>query len=496
MKKFFLMTLLAAASLVVVLAVNTVRQRSRQLDVAAVRPLPALDAVAAANRLGGALKFPTISHGNREVEGAPFDALHAYLQDVYPLAHQALIRERINRYSLLYTWQGTDPTAKPIMLMAHQDVVPVAPGTEVDWDVEPFSGTVRDGYVWGRGAWDNKGSLLAILEAVESLRARGFRPRQTIYLAFGHDEENGGETGAKAIARLLQSRGERLDFVLDEGLVITDEILPGVQSPLALVGTAEKGMLTLSLGVATEPGHASAPGRDSAIGTLSQALVRLENSPLRARIAGATGQMFDTLAPETTGLQRLVLSNRWLFGGLLMSQLERSPSTNAMIRTTTALTVVRAGNKENVLPGRAEALVNFRILPGDNTQRVLAHARGVVADEAISIDILGSSQEPSPVSSSRAQGFRVIEQTIRETHPGTLVAPALLIGATDSRHMASIADDIYRFSPVHARQEDLSRFHGTNERIAVSNYAAMIRFYARLITNASQSPQQDATDSR
>lgn len=485
MKKLLLITVLATVALAGALAVNTYRHGSRQVTVAPVESLPALDAAAAASRLAGALKYQTISRGDGDFDGGPFEAFHAYLEHHYPLAHTLLDRERVNEHGLLYAWRGTDPTMKPIMLMAHQDVVPVAPGTEADWSVEPFSGTVKDGYVWGRGAWDDKSSLLAILEAVEFLAEQGFRPRRTLYLAFGHDEENGGEAGAKAIAALLASRGERLHFVLDEGLVITDGILPGVRKPLALVGTAEKGILTLSLSVATEPGHSSTPDRTGAIGTLSQGLVRLQNSPLRARMSGATAEMFDTIAPETTGLQRIILSNRWLFGGLVMSQLERKPSTNAMLRTTTALTVMHAGNKENVLPGRAEALVNFRILPGDDIAHVVNHVRNALSDAAISVDIHGASQEPSSTSSTRSPAFRLIERTIRETHPDTLVAPALLIGGTDSRHMAPIADDIYRFSPVYARQEDLARFHGTNERISVSNYASMIRFYARLMANAN-----------
>lgn len=496
MKKLLLIMILATAALAGVLAVNTLRQGSRQVAATPVAPPPDLDAAAAAERLAGALRYRTISHGDGTLEGDQFEALHAYLQDRYPHAHAALTRERINHYSLLYTWKGTEPAAKPVMLMAHQDVVPIAPGTEDDWTMPPFSGTVTDGYIWGRGAWDDKGSLLAILEAVERLAAQGFRPRRTIYLAFGHDEENGGESGAKAIAALLASRGERLGFVLDEGLVITDGILPGVRQPLALVGTAEKGILTLSLSVATEPGHSSTPGRTSAIGTLSKGLVRLQDSPLRARISGATADMFDTIAPETPWLQRIILSNRWLFGRLMVSRLERTPSTEAMLRTTTALTVVRAGNKENVLPGRAEALVNFRILPGDDIPKVLAHAREAVADEAISIEVAGSSHEPSTTSNAGSQAFGLIERTIREVHPDTLVAPALLIGATDSRHMAAIADDIYRFSPVLARQEDLARFHGTNERIAVANYAAMIQFYARLMANVDAASPGDSAVSR
>ncbi len=470
-------------------AINTLRQGSRQLQVAPVAP-PKVDSDAVAARLAGALRFRTISYDDRpDVSADQFLALHAYLQQHYPLAHTALQREIVNDYSLLYAWQGSDSTARPIMLMAHQDVVPIAPGTEKDWKAGPFDGVIRDGFVWGRGAWDNKGNLLAMMEAVETLLAQGFQPRQTVYFVFGHDEENGGARGAQAIAGLLQARGVRLDFVLDEGFPITQGVMPGVAAPVALVGTAEKGMVTLELSATAPAGHSSMPAPRSAIGTLSKALARLEASPMRAGIRGVTGEMFDALAPEMGGFARVALSNRWLFGPLLDRQLQKTPSTNAMLRTTTALTVINAGNKANVLPPRAEALVNFRILPGDSAQSVLAHAKAVIADDAVKISISKSNpgQEPSRTSRSGSPAFRLIERTVRETMPGTLVAPVLVIGGTDARHMQPLADNVYRMTPMLARKEDTAQFHGNNERISIAHYGGMIGFYTRLLVNATGS---------
>jgi carboxypeptidase PM20D1 len=477
---------LATLALLITLALNTYRQGSRQIAVKPALPVT-IDVPAASSRLAGALRFRTISRdGQPQADNDEFVGLHSYLRQQYPLVHKALKSEQVGGHSLLYTWAGTDPNARPIMLMAHQDVVPVAPGTEGDWLAEPFAGAIRDGFIWGRGAWDDKGNLLAMMEAVELLLAQGIQPRQTIYFAFGHDEENGGENGAKAISGLLQSRGVRLQFVLDEGFFITEGVMPGLQQPLALIGTAEKGILTVALSVQTAPGHSSAPPADGAISLLSRGLTRLQDSPLQARITGATAEMFDAIAPESSGAARLVLSNRWLFAPLLTAQLKKTPATGAMLRTTTALTVIQAGNKENVLPGRAEALVNFRLLPGDSAQQVLKHVKAAVDTDAIKVSVRGSAQEASFISSSRSRGYGLIETTLRQTYPGTLVAPALLIGGTDARHMAHIADDIYRFSPMRARREDLARFHGSNERIAIDDYAQMIRFYARLLKNSSE----------
>lgn len=489
-KKISLIIALLLTVLVAAIVINTVRHGSRQLDVTPVQPL-ALDVTAAAERLAGAVRLPTISYPDRpDANAEHFIALHAHLARSYPKVHAALQREIVGGRSLLFTWQGSQPEARPIMLMAHQDVAPVAPGTEGDWTVPPFSGEIRDGFVWGRGAWDDKGNLSGMMEAVEMLLAQGFRPRQTIYLVFGHDEETGGVHGAAAIAELLRSRGVRLDFVIDEGLLITEGVLKGIDKPVALVGIAEKGFISLALSATAQPGHSSMPPSITAVGMLSEAIVRLEDTQMPAAIRGVAKEMFETIAPEMQGFNRVLLSNLWLFGPLVKAQLEKGPSTNAMLRTTTAPTVLRAGEKENVLPGRAEAVVNFRLLPGDTREDVQDHTRRVVANEAIAVAPLGTaSTEASPISPTGSASYQLINRTIREIFPDTVVAPGLMIGGTDSRHMGQIADAVYRFSPVRAGSDDLPRFHGTDERISLDNYAELIRFYHRLLTNAAGGAQ-------
>jgi carboxypeptidase PM20D1 len=481
--------------LAAVLAINTARHRSRQITAPAAARA-AIDERAVSERLAGAVRFRTISYEPPSaVSRSELLKLHRYLAESFPKTHAALTLEIVGGYSLLYTWAGQDAGAQPILLMAHQDVVPVAPGTEGRWHADPFGGAIRDGFIWGRGAWDDKGNLMAILEAVESLAAAGFKPRRTVYLAFGHDEENGGEEGAAAIAELLASRGVHCEFALDEGLLITEGIMPGVAAPVALVGVAEKGSVTLRLKATANPRHSSMPSKVSAIGTLARALVRVESSPMPAAIGGVTGEMFDAVVPEMQGINRIILSNRWLFGPLILAQLERIPSTNAMLRTTAAITVVRGGNKENVLPGEAEALVNFRLMPGDTSAGVLDHVRRAIGNESVTVEVAGAATEASPVAAHDSAAYRVIERTIRELFPQVIVAPGLMIGGTDSRHMTAVADAIFRFSPVRARAEDLLRFHGTDERIAVANYADLIRFYGALIRH-SAGGDQAATSTR
>jgi carboxypeptidase PM20D1 len=489
LKRVLLGLLVMLVVLGAVLAVGVWRTPSRQMVVAPA-PKLALDVEAAAKRLAGAIPIRTVSSlDDAGQNAAEFDRLHAYLAQQFPKVHATLKKEVVGQKALLFTWTGSDPSARPIALMAHQDMVPIAPGTEKAWTVDPFSGAIQDGFIWGRGTLDNKSNLFAQMEAVELLIGSGFRPRQTVYLVMGDDEEVSGLRGALPIAELLKSRGVRLDWVLDEGLLVLDGVLPGLSKPAALIGLAEKGYGTFFLSLDTAPGHSSMPPRHSAIGSMSAALARLEATPMPGGIQGVAGQMFRTLAPEMGGLNRVMLSNLWLTAPLVQGQLEKSPSSNAMLRTTTALTIVRAGNKDNVLPGRAEAAVNFRILPGDTIDSVEAHLRRALGNDAIQVKRYPGNSEPSPVSPTDADGYRAIEQAVRKVFPDAVVAPGLMTAATDSRHFSLVSDAVYRFSPFRVKGEDLARFHGTNERLAISNYGEMIQFYHQLLRDTNAQPQ-------
>jgi carboxypeptidase PM20D1 len=485
-RNLILVIVAAVVVLAGVLTFNAFTVSSRQLQVAAI-PRVAVDEAAAANRLAEAIRFQTISSAaNPEQNAEALRAMQAHLAASFPAFHAAAKRETVGGHSLLYTWQGTDPALKPVALLAHQDVVPIAPGTEKDWQHPPFAGVVADGFVWGRGSWDDKGNLYAIMEAAERLAQQGFRPRRTIYFAFGHDEEVAGQRGATAIAALLAQRNVRLDFVLDEGLLITHGMLKGLDRPLALIGVAEKGYATLTLTAQATPGHSSMPPRDTAIGLLSAALVQLETHRLPMRINSTVAAMLATVAPEMHGIDRVVLSNLWLLKPLLLHEFEKSGPSEANVRTTTALTIFKAGEQDNVLPGNAEATVNFRLLPGDTQASVTEHVRRTVDNDRIAIAPYPGNTDPPPVTAAEGPSYVALNRTIRETFPDVLVAPGLMVAATDSRHYAGIADNIFRFSPVRATSEDLKRFHGTNERLSVANYGDMIRFYVRLMQNTAE----------
>ena len=490
-KRIVLLLLLALVVLAAAVGIKRWRTPSRQVGVGPIQKGP-VAAQAVAERLAGAVRFKTISsQEDPDYNREEFLRLHAYLEQKFPRLHATLKKEVVGGLSLLYTWQGSDPKAPPVALMAHQDVVPIASGTESAWTTEPFGGTIKDGYVWGRGAWDNKGNLLSQMEAIEALVASGFQPKQTIYLISGADEEVSGLRGAKPIAALLKERGVKLAWVLDEGMLITEGMLPGLSQPAALIGLAEKGFGSFKLTLDTAPGHSSMPPAQSGIGSMSRALAKLESNQLPASLGGVAGSMFETLAPEMTGFNQVALSNLWLFGPLVQKQLEKSPSTNTMLRTTTALTIFQAGNKDNVMPGHVEATVNFRILPGESLASVEEHVHKTVADDAIKVAHYPGNSEPSPVSPMQGPGYMAIQRTVREVFPEGVVAPSLMVAATDSRHFNGVSDAVYRFSPVRAKPQDLPRFHGTNERISIENYVEMIQFYQQLLRNAGTAVAQD-----
>jgi carboxypeptidase PM20D1 len=484
-RNILLLLIAAIVVLAGVLAFNVVTHGSRQIQVTAVPRAP-VDQQGAAVRLSEAVRFRTISNFlNPEQDAEALGGLQAHIEKSFPAFHAVARREVAAGHSLLYTWEGSDPKAAPIALLAHQDVVPVAPGTEKDWQQPPYDGVIADGFIWGRGSWDDKGNLYSMLEAAEAMAKAGFRPKRTIYFAFGHDEEVGGTRGAKAIVALLASHGVRLEFALDEGLLITEGILKGLDKPAALIGVAEKGYATLVLTAHATPGHSSMPPRETAIGMMSAALVRLEDHRLPTRVTRTVAEMFDTLAPEMGGFNRVVLSNLWLFRPLLLREFEKSGPTEAMIRTTTALTIFNAGDKDNVLPGNAEATVNFRLIPGDTQASVTDHVRTTVNDSRVSIQPFPGNADPPPVTGTASPSFQALNRTIREIFPDVIVAPGLMLAGTDSRHYTGITDNIFRFSPVRANSDDLKRFHGTNERLSIEGYADMIRFYQRLIENTA-----------
>lgn len=475
MKKFITIVLALVIILVGILVFNTVSFRSKQLDIAAESSPPLSQATL--QHFVQAIRYKTISFGDTiPPDSTEFFGFHRFLEKAYPQIHEKLELEKLVDYSLLYKWPGKNSDTSPIVLMAHMDVVPLEPGTESLWSVDPFEGIIKNDTIWGRGTTDDKMNLIAIMEAIEKLLVEGFQPERTIYLAFGHDEEIGGK-GATAIAKLLESRNVKADLVLDEGGIITLDKIPGITQPVALIGTSEKGYLSIELSVEENGGHSSMPSPETAIDILTRSIVKLRDNPFEADFSQSTHDFINYIGPEQPFFQKMVFANQWLFKSVIVGIYEQSAGGNAMVRTTTAPTIIQAGIKDNVIPTLANATINFRLLPGDTQESVITKVASVINDTRVKISKLSFGNDPSAVTSVDGVGFKWVQTAARKSFDQTIVAPFLMIGATDSRHFGKISEQIIKFSPM----SDPIGFHGINERISVKGYQDGIWFFEQLI---------------
>ena len=429
------------------------------------------------------VRIPTISRvDSSTTQWAEFDRFIHTLRKLYPLCHSRLERETVLDYSLLFRWRGRAST-EPAVLMGHYDVVAA---TDEGWKRPPFaaelSGKDEEQLVWGRGTLDDKGSVVAILEAVEAQLEAGLVPAQDIYLCFGHDEETHG-TGASAIVDLLESRGVKPTLVLDEGGAIVDDVFDQVDAPMAVVGVAEKGAATLRLTVDQSGGHASTPPKISAAVRLSQAIVRLNSRPFPSQLTETGADLMRLLGEHATGVTGFLLRNvAWTKPLLVPILVRKSDELAAMVRTTQAVTILEGGHAVNALPERVSAVINVRIAVNSSLEKTLAHVTRTINDKRVRISV-DSPGEPSPVSATTGLAWELLRSTIEKSFPGTIVTPYVQNGATDSRHFTRISNGVYRFTPFAMAREVRDTLHARNERMLVSSYVDGIAFYRTLIAS-------------
>ena len=475
---------LALIIIILIMIFKTVSFSSKQITGVEPTPKVTIDKNAV-NRLSKAVQLKTIAT-QTVVDTFAFDKLMAQIEANYPLVHQELEREIFNDFTLMYKWKGKDTRLQPVLLMGHTDVVPVEESSEDDWTEPPFSGTIKDGLIWGRGTLDDKLNVFGLLEAMEHLLKEDLLPIRDIYFVFGHNEEVGGLQGAMAAAQYFEKNNIQFDFVLDEGQMVLNDALKGLDSPLAMIGIGEKGYTSLTLSVQLEKGgHSSMPPPETAVGILSSAISKIQNNPFPMQINGATEQLFKHVGPEMNLLYKTLFANLWITKGLIKNQLGKDPAASALMRTTTAPTMLRAGFKENVLPTKASAKINFRIIPGETIESVRKHVANIINDDRVVVQVSNPefSSDPTPLSETESFGYRVLQRTIQEIYPDVVVAPSLVVAATDSRHFTKVANNVYRFQPIQIDRKDLSKFHGIDECISVENYERAIRFYRQLILN-------------
>ncbi len=483
-KRMILVVSVVLLALVLMVVVRTTRLQPPSVQVPAVAALN-LDEAGAVQRFVGAIQIPTESLYGQPPNAGQIGKFRDYLQASFPRVAAGLPREVLKDGAVIYTWKGRDETSAPVVLMGHMDVVPVPAEALSQWQHPPYSGDVADGYIWGRGTIDDKIHVLSLLEAAETLLGQGFVPARNILFCFGDDEENGGRYGAQEIVAELKERGVHPEFVLDEGGAVISGLVPGVAQPIAIVGTAEKGYVDLALTTSGTGGHSSEPPAHTAIGELAAALVKLEAHPFPASMPVVVREQYLAIAPYLPFSKRAALANLWLFEPLVVKDGLKDLRTAGNFRTTTAETMVGGGFKNNALPPSAKAIVNFRILPGETVESVVARVREIVDDPGVTVAVEDpkAARDPSPVSPVDSAGYETLTATIRELFPMAVVSPYLVNGATDAGFYTVLTPNVYRFLALDADATVLTMIHGLNERVAPEKYVKTVRFTVQLIEN-------------
>ena len=458
-----------------------------------------VNAESAAEHLAEMIRCRTVSAGLKELQDknnnpsekeelyAEFLKFRNLLENLYPESHRILERELIGEHSLLYRWRGVSAD-KPLVLMAHYDVVPADAG---DWKYPPFDGVIEDEVIWGRGTLDTKATLCGIFEAVELLVKEGFTPQCDIYLSFGHDEETMGK-GALSIVEHLREKGVRPEAVLDEGGAIVEGVFPGIKQPIAVVGMSEKGVADIEVLLHGSGGHSSTPGPVTPLSELSKVILRLNKNPFPVYLPGEVLEMFAVLGRHMPFGFKIIFANLWLFKPLLKVVLPAlSRELNALCRTTCVFTMAEGSRASNVLPEKVRAVANLRLSAADPLENALKHVKSN-AEKAVKKSL--NAKEPyklevnivyghnaSPSSSTSSTAYKKLKETVEQTFEGTIVTPYIMLGASDSRHYCAICDNVLRFSPIRMSKDELRSIHGIDERIPAAKLEGVVVFYLNLI---------------
>ncbi|MCD8176334.1 MAG: M20/M25/M40 family metallo-hydrolase [Tannerellaceae bacterium] len=457
-------------------------------------------------RFAGGIQIPTISVENYEdTNFEAFDRFKVYLESAYPEVYSKLDTMTVNTYGLVFRWKGKNPDLRPVLLLSHYDVVPVdgydeenyftgdtifrindpvqLPIDEIQegWTYPPFSGAVTGGRVYGRGTLDMKGMLFGIMEAADALLVEGFQPERDIWFAFGQDEENGGRNGAVLIADYFKEQNIRFDAVYDEGSFVLAPGVGGINKPMALVGVGEKGFLTLRLSIRGLGGHSSMPPKKSSLVMAAEIIEKLNNNQMPARIIAPIRSFLNNAGGEMGFASRLAISNQWLLKPVLLKTLSNSPATNALVRTTTAFTMMKGSDANNVVSAVSELTMNFRILPGETVEDVINHVKKACEGFDVDYEVI-NAREPSAISPEDTKGFNIIRQTVNKLYPEAIFSSYITIGGTDAYKYQLVSDNIYRFMPIYLNDYEQRTIHNENEHISLENFGRMIEYFKELMT--------------
>ena len=435
------------------------------------------DKDAAVDALQKLVQCKTISYNDRAAEDeAEFRKLIDLLPGLYPKVFAVCTFQELPDRALLFRWPGKKSHA-PSVMMAHYDVVPV---NESSWDKPPFAGIIEDGILWGRGTLDTKVTFNGVLSGANALIADGFVPENDIYFAFSGGEEVNG-MGAVNIVNYFKENGIQPALVVDEGGAVVENVFPGVKSPCGMIGIAEKGMMNVQYTARSNGGHASAPSPKTPITTLANACRRIVKHPFKMHITKPAAEMFDTLGRHSSFVFRLLFANLWLFKPVLNLYCNLcGGEINALVRTTTAFTMMEGSNARNVIPAQASLVSNMRLNPADSVASATEYLRKTVKDDAVEITVL-ESFEPSPISETGCESWDKVAAAVANTWPGCIVSPYLMVQCSDSRHYRDLSNHVYRFSAMDMTAEERKSIHGNNEKIRLESIAKAVEFYIRLM---------------
>ncbi|MEG2867985.1 MAG: M20/M25/M40 family metallo-hydrolase [Terrisporobacter sp.] len=432
-----------------------------------------------AKRLSKLIQVKSLSNEKFEnIDFQPFFQIKSYLREFYPIIHDKSKIEIIHEGAFVYKIEGNTSNKLPLLFMGHMDVVAAGEDTLNQWKVDPFSGVIEDEIVWGRGAKDMKSQIISFFEATEYALKYEIERDYDLYFSLGYDEEVGGRNGAKYIADYFKKQNIKFGMIIDEGGMITDGIL-GLLEEIALVGTCEKGYVDLKITYAADGGHSSMPPTSTALGKICEAACKLENNQMPVRITEPLSEMLVKLSKYLKGSARIALEKNKIFSPIVKSSLSKSPASNALARTTTALTMAKGSDASNVLPNLAYIVVNFRLLPGDTLEELLTHVKNVIGEE-YNIEVL-ISKTPSKFSKVD-EYFDIVSESIKKAYPHVAeVVPFIMVGGTDSIYMDDLSDHIYKFGPFRCSEDERKVVHGVNEFMRFKDLKIGIDFFYNVI---------------
>ena len=443
--------------------------------------------------LQGAVRIPTISKHSEDDDMSVFLKYHEYMKTTFPEIFSRANVTIVNDYALVIKVPGSNPDLMPGCFLAHQDVVP-AP--KEGWEVDPFSGELKDGYVYGRGSQDMKSQAMTCLYGLELLLREGKEPERTIYFCFGHDEETTGREGANKIVQYLKENNIRFAFVVDEGGTTLDGKLIGVNNKIALIGVCEKGYADWELSCTKDGGHGSAPKKQSSLDAIADAIHDLKRSPMKAHWSKPMKETFTTLAPYMNPIFKFLFVNMDIFRPLLTPVLGLvNPVANTIVRTTFAFTMMKGSDASNVIPTTSTAVVNTRINVGETCADVQKHIQKVCGKDIV-VKPYGVPFDPSPIS--KTKGNEIYDTLVKSIHETFqyIVAPYMFIGATDAKYYYAVSDNVYRFTPFEVGLDDQKRIHGLNERCNTEGLVLATQFFRRFMENTCYNVTKENTNDK